>query len=193
MSQTVEYTEVERHAEPKGFVNRWIFSTDHKVIGIQYLILAVVAAFTGMALSMLMRIRLVWPDRSYAFLETLFPVGAPDGVMTPEFYLAILTMHGTIMVFMVLTTAPQGGFGNYFLPIQIGAPDMAFPRLNMLAFWLTLVSFLTLMAAFFVQGERQARAGPPTRLLVHCKRPRQRASVKTCGSPRSRFSVSPRC
>ena len=152
MSQTVQYTEVERHAEPKGFVNRWIFSTDHKVIGIQYLILAVVAAFTGMALSMLMRIRLVWPDRSYAFLETLFPVGAPDGVMTPEFYLAILTMHGTIMVFMVLTTAPQGGFGNYFLPIQIGAPDMAFPRLNMLAFWLTLLSFLTLMAAFFVQG-----------------------------------------
>ena len=72
--------------------------------------------------------------------------------MTPEFYLALLTMHGTIMVFMVLTTAPQGGFGNYFLPIQIGAADMAFPRLNMLAFWLTFLSFLTLMAAFFVTG-----------------------------------------
>jgi cytochrome c oxidase subunit 1 len=152
MPEAITYTEVERHAEPKSFVGRWIFSTDHKVIGIQYLLLAIVAAFAGMALSMLMRIRLVWPDRSYAFLETLFPTGAPDGVMTPEFYLAILTMHGTIMVFMVLTTAPQGGFGNYFLPIQIGATDMAFPRLNMMAFWLTLLSFMTLMAAFFVTG-----------------------------------------
>jgi cytochrome c oxidase subunit 1 len=101
MPEAITYTEVERHAEPKSFVGRWIFSTDHKVIGIQYLLLAIVAAFAGMALSMLMRIRLVWPDRSYAFLETLFPTGAPDGVMTPEFYLAILTMHGTIMVFMV--------------------------------------------------------------------------------------------
>ena len=72
--------------------------------------------------------------------------------MTPEFYLAMLTMHGTIMVFMVLTTAPQGGFGNYVLPIQIGAADMAFPRLNMLSFWTTFVSFLTLVAAFFVEG-----------------------------------------
>ena len=59
-------------------------------------------------------------------------------------------MHGTILVFMVLTTAPLGGFGNYFLPIQIGAEDMAFPRLNMLSFWLTFASFMTLMAAFFV-------------------------------------------
>ena len=64
----------------------------------------------------------------------------------------MLTMHGTVMVFMVLTTAPQGGFGNYFLPIQIGAADMAFPRLNMLSFWTTFVSFLLLMAAFFVEG-----------------------------------------
>ena len=152
MSETANFVEIERHPAPAGFLSRWIFSTDHKVIGIQYLILAVVAAFTGMGLSLLMRIRLVWPDRAYAVLETLFPVGAPGGLMTPEFYLAILTMHGTIMVFMVLTTAPQGGFGNYFLPIQIGAPDMAFPRLNMLSFWLTALSFFVLVAAFFVEG-----------------------------------------
>ena len=72
--------------------------------------------------------------------------------MTPEFYLAMLTMHGTIMVFMVLTTAPQGGFGNYILPIQIGAADMAFPTLNMLSFWTTFASFITLVAAFFTAG-----------------------------------------
>ena len=75
--------------------------------------------------------------------------------MTPEFYLAMLTMHGTVMVFMVLTTAPQGGFGNYFLPIQIGALDMAFPTLNMLSFWFTFLSLIVLLAAFFVAG------GPP--------------------------------
>ncbi len=152
MSEIAETVEVRRHPAPAGFIRRWIFSTDHKVIGIQYLLLAVFAALVGMGLSMLMRIRLVWPDRPYAILETLFPDGAPGGMMTPEFYLAVMTMHGTIMVFMVLTTAPQGGFGNYFLPIQIGADDMAFPRLNMLAFWLTFASFLTLMAAFVVQG-----------------------------------------
>ena len=71
MPEAIAYTEVERHAEPKNFVSRWIFSTDHKVIGIQYLLLAIVAAFVGMALSLLMRIRLVWPDRPYALLETL--------------------------------------------------------------------------------------------------------------------------
>ena len=72
--------------------------------------------------------------------------------MTPEQYLSLVTMHGTIMVFFVLTTAPQSGFGNYFLPIQIGAPDMAFPTLNMLSFWTTFVAFLFMVGAFFVPG-----------------------------------------
>ncbi len=72
--------------------------------------------------------------------------------MNPEFYLSLVTMHGTIMVFFVLTTAPQGGFGNYFLPIQIGAEDMAFPFLNMMSFWVTLVGFLVILAAIVVEG-----------------------------------------
>jgi cytochrome c oxidase subunit 1 len=70
--------------------------------------------------------------------------------MNPEFYLSLVTMHGTIMVFFVLTTAPQGGFGNYFLPIQIGAEDMAFPVLNMMSFWVTLVGFIVILLAIFV-------------------------------------------
>jgi cytochrome c oxidase subunit 1 len=74
------------------------------------------------------------------------------GHIQPETYLSLLTMHGTIMVFFVLTTAPQGGFGNYFLPIQIGAPDMAFPVLNMLSFWTTFIAFVVILAAFFVTG-----------------------------------------
>ena len=107
------------HEPPSGFISKYIFSKDHKVIGIQYYLLALFSVFVGMALSVLIRINLVWAGTEFSILETLFPEGAPGGVMTPEFYLAMLTMHGTMMVFMVLTTAPQGGFGNYFLPIQI--------------------------------------------------------------------------
>jgi cytochrome c oxidase subunit 1 len=132
---------VHPHAPPRGFIRRYIFSKDHKVIGMQYYLLALVAVFTGLVLSVFMRIRLVWPEANWPFL---------NAQVTPEQYLALVTMHGTIMVFMVLTTAPQGGFGNYFLPIQIGAADMAFPTINMLSFWTTFISFVCLIAAFFV-------------------------------------------
>jgi len=127
---------------PQGFIRKYIFSLDHKVIGIQYFFLALTAVFVGMFLSLLMRIHLLWPSVNLPIF----------GVIQPETYLTLLTMHGTIMVFFVLTTAPQGGFGNYFLPIQIGAPDMAFPVLNMLSFWTTFVAFVVIIAAFFVQG-----------------------------------------
>lgn len=143
---------VHRHPAPTNFIRKYIFSIDHKVIGIQYLLLAMVSVFVGMFLSILMRLNLTWPGTKWPILGTLFPLGAPGGVMQPEFYLSLVTMHGTMMVFFVLTTAPQGGFGNYFLPIQIGADDMAFPTLNMMSFWVTLVGFLVLMAAFFVEG-----------------------------------------
>src|SRR5438445_11754671 len=129
------------HAGPTGFVRRYIFSLDHKVIGLQFFFLALTAVFVGLGLSVLMRILLVWPDAKI--------FGA---TMTPATYLTLVTMHGTIMVFFVLTTAPQSGFGNYFLPIQIGANDMAFPVLNMLSFWTTFVAFVVMLAAFFVTG-----------------------------------------
>jgi cytochrome c oxidase subunit I len=129
---------------PTGFVSKYIFSLDHKVIGIQYFLLALVAVCVGIVLSVLMRFHLVWPTAHLPFVS--------GGLMTPEQYLALVTMHGTIMVFFVLTTAPQSGFGNYFLPIQIGAADMAFPRLNMLSFWTTFLAFVALIAAFFVPG-----------------------------------------
>jgi cytochrome c oxidase subunit 1 len=140
------------HAPPSGFIRKYVFSLDHKVIGIQYLFLAMFSAFTGMAMSLLMRLRLTWPDHAFSFLGFIFKTGAPNGQMNPEFYLSLVTMHGTMMVFFVLTTAPQGGFGNYILPIQVGAEDMAFPRLNMLSFWVTLVGLLVLVSAIFVEG-----------------------------------------
>ena len=132
---------VHSHA-PQGFIRKYIFSLDHKVIGIQYFFLALTAVFVGMALSLLMRVHMIWPTANWPLV----------GEIKPETYLAFLTMHGTIMVFFVLTTAPQGGFGNYVLPIQIGAPDMAFPVLNMLSFWTTFVGFIVLLCAFFVPG-----------------------------------------
>ena len=146
---------VHRHAAPTSFIRKYIFSVDHKVIGIQYYFLALFSVFVGLFLSILIRLHLVWPQAKIPLLDKLSPVGAPGGIITPEYYLALLTLHGTIMVFFVLTTAPQGGFGNYILPIQIGAEDMAFPRLNMLSFWTTLAGLIVIMATFFV-GD-----GPP--------------------------------
>src|SRR6201998_743059 len=133
---------VHAHAAPTGFIRKYVFSLDHKVIGLQYYFLALVAVFVGMFLSLFMRIHLVWPEANLPFF----------GHIKPEQYLTLLTMHGTIMVFFVLTPAPKSGFGNYFLPIQIGAPDMAFPVLNMLSFWTTFVAFVVMIAAFFVTG-----------------------------------------
>src|SRR5260370_29017328 len=143
---------VHRHEPPTSFIRKYIFSLDHKVIGIQYILLALSAVVVGMLMSVLMRMNLSWPGTSWPIMATLFPTGAPGGVMTPEFYLSLVTMHGRIMVFSVLTTAPQGGFGHYFLHIQIGAEDMAFPFLNMMSFWVTLVGFLVLMLASIAEG-----------------------------------------
>ena len=130
------------HEAPTSFIRRYIFSIDHKVIGIQYYMLALFSVFLGMGLSVLMRFHLVWPSADLPLI----------GIMKPETYLALMTIHGTLMVFFVLTTAPQGGFGNYVLPIQIGAADMAFPVLNMLSFWVTFVGLCVLVASFFVVG-----------------------------------------
>ena len=154
MAESTATHAVEHHT-PQGFIRKYIFSLDHKVIGIQYYLLALFSVFIGMLLSVLFRFNLAWPGTEFPILGTLFPEGAPGGVMTPEFYLAMLTMHGTLMVFFVLTTAPQSGFGNYFLPIQIGAEDMAFPTLNMLSYWLTFLALMVLLASFVVVG------GPP--------------------------------
>jgi cytochrome c oxidase subunit I len=147
-----ETTHAAVHEAPTGFIRKYIFSLDHKVIGIQYYFLALFSAFLGMLLSVIFRLRLAWPTATWPLLAKIFPAGFEGGPMMPEFYLSMVTMHGTIMVFMVLTTAPQGGFGNFALPIQIGAHDMAFPVLNMLSFWVTFVSLIVMLGALFAAG-----------------------------------------
>ncbi len=138
------------HGPPTTFIRKYVFSLDHKVIGKQYYALALVAALSGMVLSWLMRIHLGWTNAAIPGLQLLSKSGAPGGVMTPEYYLQLMTMHGTIMVFFVLTTAPFAAFGNFFLPIQVGAEDMPFPRFNMMSFWVTFVAFVVLMSSFIL-------------------------------------------
>src|ERR1700744_4844688 len=144
-----------QHTAPTGFIRKYVFSLDHKVIGKQYYGLALVSVFIGMVLSWLLRIHLAYPDYRIPFLSKLSATGAPGGVMTPEYYLSLLTMHGTLMVFFVLTNAPFAAFGNYFLPIQIGAEEKAFPPFNNISFWKNFLPFCILVAAFFVPD------GPP--------------------------------
>src|SRR5258707_7714470 len=143
------------HGPPTSFIRKHIFSLDHKVIGKQYYALGLVAVLTGMVLSWLMRIHLGWTDAAIPGLQLLSANVAPGRKITPEYYLSLMTMHATIMVFFVLTTAPFAAFGNYFLPIQVGAEDMPFPHFNMMSFWTTFVAFCVLISVFFV-GD-----GPP--------------------------------
>jgi cytochrome c oxidase subunit I len=138
------------HGTPTSFIRKHIFSLDHKVIGKQYYALALVAAIIGMVLSWLMRIHLAYGSYAIPGLHLFSKTGAPGDVMTPEYYLQLMTMHGTIMVFFVLTTAPFAAFGNFFLPIQTGAEDMPFPHFNMMSFWVTFVAFAVAVSSFFV-------------------------------------------
>src|SRR5471030_97218 len=99
-----------------------------------------------------MRFHLVNPAAKVGWFERLWPAGAPGGAMTPELYLSILTFHGTLMVFFVLTTAPMGAFANLVLPEQLGAAHMAYPRLNAISFWTIACSFAVLIASFVGPG-----------------------------------------
>lgn len=125
-----------------GLLRRTILSTHHKTIGLAYLWLALASVFVGMVLSALLRLHTSWPTAAIPFLSGL--------ENTPERYAAMRLLHGSLMVFFVLTAAPQLGFGNYLLPLQIGAPEMAFPSLNRLSLWLTCASLAGMTGSFFV-------------------------------------------
>ena len=124
-----------------GFLSR-VFSTHHKTIGLQYLWLALASVLVGMVLSALLRLHATWPDRAIPFLAPI--------ETTPEWFVAMRLLHGSLMVFFVLTAAPQLGFGNYLLPLQIGAQEMAFPSLNLLSFWMTVSSLFGMATSFFL-------------------------------------------
>src|SRR5262245_35302561 len=135
-----------------GFVRKYIFSTDHKIIGIQYMITAMAMAVVGGLLSMLMRLQLAWPSHQWPALGKLLPQAFAGNIMDPAFYVSLVTMHGTLMVFFLFTAVLTGGFGNFLIPLQIGARDMAFPFLNALSYWVFLLSCIVILSALFVTG-----------------------------------------
>src|SRR5216117_1186876 len=122
------------------------------IIGIQYMITAMTMAVVGGTLSMLMRYQLAWPSMLSPTMAKIMPDAYAGGIMKPEFYISLVTMHGTIMVFFLFTAVLTGGFGNFLIPLQIGARDMAFPFLNALSYWIFLVSCVVIFGALFVTG-----------------------------------------
>jgi cytochrome c oxidase subunit 1 len=136
-----------------SFWKKYIFSQDHKVIGIQYGITALIFLFFGFCLMLLMRWQLAYPGEALPIIGKWFgEANMPGGVMLPEFYNQLGAMHGTIMVFLGVVPLAVGAFGNYLVPLQIGAPDMAFPKLNMASFWVYFVGGVIMLVSFFVPG-----------------------------------------
>ncbi len=141
------------HEEELPFWRKYIFSVDHKVIGVQYSVTALLFLFFGFCLMMLMRWQLAYPGQPIPIIGSLFGDStAPGGIMLPEFYNQLGAMHGTIMVFLGVVPLAVGGFGNYVLPLQIGAPDMAFPKLNMASYWSYFVGGVVMFSSFFADG-----------------------------------------
>ncbi|HXH17891.1 MAG TPA: cbb3-type cytochrome c oxidase subunit I [Chitinophagales bacterium] len=143
--------EEHEHGHHETFITKYIFSQDHKTIAKQFLILGIFWAIVGSLFSVFFRLQLGWPGESFPFMETLLGRWAKGGVLDPAFYYALVTMHGTILVFFVLTAGLSGTFANFLIPLQVGARDMASPFLNMLSFWFFALSSIVMFASLFVQ------------------------------------------
>ena len=145
------------HHHHETFLTKYVFSQDHKMIGKQFLITGITMAVIAMLLSILFRIQLAYPDKSFPLLTTLLGRFAPNGRLDPEFYLSLVTIHGTIMVFFVLTAGLSGTFSNLLIPLQVGARDMASPFVNMLSYWFFFIASIIMLSSFFIQ---KGPAGP---------------------------------
>ncbi|HET8837447.1 MAG TPA: cbb3-type cytochrome c oxidase subunit I [Flavobacteriaceae bacterium] len=140
------------HAHHKQtFITKYVFSTDHKMISRQYMLTGLFMGVIGILMSVLFRMQLAWPGESFWIFKFLLGDYAPNGVMDPNIYLALVTIHGTIMVFFVLTAGLSGTFSNLLIPLQIGARDMASGFLNMVSYWLFLISSVIMLCSLFVE------------------------------------------
>src|SRR5229473_971165 len=140
------------HTPPQGFLRKWVFSVDHKVISLQYLFTGFAFLVLGTLLSLLIRWQLGFPGKALPVMGHLAAHGMPNGVMLPDFYHMAFTMHATIMIFFAVIPILVGGFGNYLVPLMIGADDMAFPRLNMMSYWTYFVAGVIMLASFGIAG-----------------------------------------
>jgi len=139
------------HHHKQSFVTKYIFSQDHKTIAKQFLITGMIWAIIGGLMSVLFRLQLGYPDQTFPWLEDILGNWARGGKITPENYYALVTMHGTILVFFVLTGGLSGTFANFLIPLQVGARDMASPMLNMLSYWFFFGGSIVMLSSLFIQ------------------------------------------
>ena len=150
---TLDHAAAHAHGHEQSYWRTYVFSVDHKVIGIQYAVTGLLFLLFGFILMMMMRWQLAYPGQPIPLVGNwLGTANAPGGIMLPEFYNQLGAMHGTIMVFLGVVPLAVGGFGNFVVPLQVGAPDMAFPKLNMASYWVYFLGGVTMFASFFVPG-----------------------------------------
>src|ERR1044071_1622172 len=140
------------HHHKQSFITKYIFSQDHKTIAKQFLISGMIWAFLGGMMSVLFRLQLGYPDQTFPWLEDILGRWAKGGKIDAAHYYALVTMHGTVLVFFVLTGGLSGTFANFLIPLQVGARDMASPFLNMLSYWFFFTASVVMMSTFFVQS-----------------------------------------
>src|SRR6478736_4338036 len=149
----LEHAHEHEHHHKDTFVTKYIFSIDHKMIAKQYLITGIFMGIIGIIMSLLFRMQLAWPEESFKIFNLLLgDKFAPNGVMNNDIYLALVTIHGTIMVFFVLTAGLSGTFSNLLIPLQIGARDMASGFMNMISYWLFFLSSVIMICSLFVEA-----------------------------------------
>ncbi|MEX0995446.1 MAG: cbb3-type cytochrome c oxidase subunit I [Flavobacteriaceae bacterium] len=151
-NHTADHHDDHGHHHKDTFITKYIFSIDHKMISKQYLITGLFMGIIGIAMSILFRLQLAWPDKQFTVYEIFLGKWGAEGIMDPNVYLALVTIHGTIMVFFVLTAGLSGTFSNLLIPLQIGARDMASGFLNMVSYWLFFLSSVIMIMSLFVEA-----------------------------------------
>ncbi len=154
MSSPAEAANHGSHHEHKlSFWQKYVFSTDHKVIGIQFLFTSLLMFLVGGLLALILRWQLAYPGKPVPVLGALFPESMMmNGIILPEFYNSLFTMHASVMIFFAIIPILVGAFANYLIPLQIGAPDMAFPKINMMSYWMMPPAIIITLSGFFLQG-----------------------------------------
>src|SRR5438552_6862885 len=152
MSASASHTSDHGHGSELSFISKYIFSSDHKIIGIQFLFSSIIFLFLGGFLALGVRAQLGWPHSDIPIFSKWLWGGSEGGRMPPDTYNMLFSMHATVMIFFVIIPWLTGAFGNFLIPLMTGAPDMAFPKLNMMSYWMMWPAFVCMLLSFTVFG-----------------------------------------